>query len=193
MPRPRLYTDEERKERVNARTLAAYAKHRVDPQWREQQKMQHATMEWKERRAVIARRWREKQKLKRQAQPDFDAHLRAEGRRYARQEQVRDPALYKIRHKVYRQRYGAKLRGLEHTLTIEDLAPLLVKPCHYCGKETPHNQWQSIDRANNDEGYVQGNVVPACWRCNSLKHTTPYEEFVERIGGITHAKKPQVA
>ena len=72
-----------------------------------------------------------------------------------------------------RYRAGAKRRGLEYTLTVEDVKGFLESPCYYCGKEPDRNLghyvlptddpefkkvWSAtkisgIDRINNARGY----------------------------------------
>jgi len=65
------------------------------------------------------------------------------------------------------------------------------KKCVYCGvkesdliyltdKYNSRSDRLSIDCMNNDLGYVKGNLVLCCWRCNALKSDVfTYEEMRE--------------
>ncbi|NDB82209.1 MAG: hypothetical protein EB127_05625 [Alphaproteobacteria bacterium] len=69
-------------------------------------------------------------------------------------------------------------------LNFEEFQQLVTKPCHYCNliKEDEAN---GIDRVNNDIGYTKENCVPACWRCNRMKHFYHPEFFLEKCKIIT--------
>lgn len=70
---------------------------------------------------------------------------------------------------------NAKARQLSWGITNAFAEMLMQQPCHYCGQVgTP---FVGIDRKDNDEGYFEENVVPACKRCNWAKGTSTYEEF----------------
>jgi hypothetical protein len=59
---------------------------------------------------------------------------------------------------------SAKTRGLEHLITIEDV--VIPEKCPCCSQPMFSH---SLDRINNDLGYVKGNVAVICWPCNSNK------------------------
>ena len=78
----------------------------------------------------------------------------------------------------------AKKKGLEFSITATDL--VLGGACPCCNgkmevrtgptKPGPTPYSPSIDRLDNDIGYVPGNVAIICWRCNELKrNATPQE------------------
>jgi hypothetical protein len=69
-------------------------------------------------------------------------------------------------------------------LNFEEFQQLVTTPCHYCNliKEDEAN---GIDRVNNDIGYTKDNCVPACWRCNRMKHFYHPEFFLEKCKIIT--------
>jgi len=69
-------------------------------------------------------------------------------------------------------RTGAKDRGIDFALTIQEYADLISKPCHYCGAE--HD---GIDRVDSKLGYHRTNVVPCCYPCNKAKSNKSIEEF----------------
>jgi hypothetical protein len=69
---------------------------------------------------------------------------------------------------------NAKKRGIDFSLSIQDYANLISKPCHYCGADHV-----GLDRVDSDLGYHQTNVVPCCYRCNKAKSNSSYKEFKE--------------
>jgi hypothetical protein len=81
---------------------------------------------------------------------------------------------------IYNQyRCGAMSRGLEFTLTRDEVSELVRSPCHYCGQEP--SPIVGIDRVDNLRGYVAGNVVPCCRKCNRAKDVYSQSEFMHWI------------
>ncbi len=92
-------------------------------------------------------------------------------------------------------RRSAQARNLAFELSDERLDALFQGPCHYCGAEPSQVSitrksrsapfvYNGIDRLDNSRGYVEGNVVSCCGRCNRAKGTMSREEFlawVERV------------
>lgn len=84
-------------------------------------------------------------------------------------------------------RGSAKARGLNHTITREDLTALWEQQAGKCfwlgvpmgGAALPnrHPSKVSLERLRNDEGYVRGNVVLACAFANMGRSDTPAAEF----------------
>lgn len=86
---------------------------------------------------------------------------------------------------------GAKKRGYKFSLTKDEVKNLIISGCSYCGKlpdEEPVSQktvgkfvkpfyFNGIDRLNNKEGYIEGNVVTSCFVCNRAKRELPLEVF----------------
>lgn len=90
----------------------------------------------------------------------------------------------KYRWRGYRGRCIHKNR--EFDLTYEEFESMLLSPCHYCGgmDKFKNARINGIDRVDNEAGYVPGNCVPCCVRCNSAKGTGKLEDFlawIERI------------
>ena len=80
---------------------------------------------------------------------------------------------------------SARARELEFTLTQEQFEEFWGRPCDYCGREIED---VGLDRVDNKKGYVVGNVVPCCWRCNVMKAQLSREEFLahcQRIVALT--------
>ena len=86
---------------------------------------------------------------------------------------------------LWSARARAKKRGLEFNLTVEDImipavCPVLGIPIiHYLGDGDGARRPESpsLDRINNDLGYVQGNVIVISWRANRLKNDASIEEL----------------
>jgi hypothetical protein len=85
---------------------------------------------------------------------------------------------------------NARKRGLEFSLTADELYKLAKQPCHYCGGAPEKRVFGTMsytedlsgwDRIDNNKGYVTGNVVPACKICNRIKWTFSIDDY------ITHA------
>jgi hypothetical protein len=83
----------------------------------------------------------------------------------------------------------AKERNLEFALNKHDFKKLTEMSCYYCGTD-PHYVIKSrsgngdyiytgIDRLDSSKGYIDGNVVPCCGRCNVAKNNFTVEEFYE--------------
>lgn len=82
-------------------------------------------------------------------------------------------------------RERAKRNGKAWTLSWIEFASLIKMDCHYCGKE-PSRQFKrngavliysGLDRKNNRKGYIQGNVVACCSRCNTSKGAKRMSDF----------------
>jgi hypothetical protein len=82
-------------------------------------------------------------------------------------------------------------RELPWTITDDEADDLIVSDCRYCGKSSKLAEDRStvqstrglngIDRIDSSLGYVPGNVVSCCGRCNAGKWTDSYAEFVAWI------------
>jgi hypothetical protein len=61
-------------------------------------------------------------------------------------------------------------RQIEWLLCFEEYAQLIEQPCHYC--KTSLETWggTSLDRINNDLGYIITNVLPCCGTCNNIRN-----------------------
>lgn len=104
------------------------------------------------------------------------------------------PGGWRLRAKARMIFLDTKERGV--TLAMEQVLALLQLPCHYCGLEPnwgpakevetgvcrPAKQPMGLDRKDPTlrPGYTPENVVPCCWPCNSSKHDSSYEFYVEK-------------
>ena len=74
-------------------------------------------------------------------------------------------------------------------LNFEEFKTIVTLPCHYC-KLIKEDEANGIDRLNNDIGYTKENCVPACWKCNRMKHFYNPEFFLEKCKIILKEKIP---
>jgi len=78
----------------------------------------------------------------------------------------------------------AERDGIEINLLDADIAALICQNCHYCGTPGSVEKPVGIDRKDNDQGYIHGNVLPCCSMCNYLKGTYPYVCFLRKCREI---------
>lgn len=78
---------------------------------------------------------------------------------------------------------SAKARGLDFNLDEEDLVPpencphCGIKLRTYIGEGSKGNDALSVDRLDNNKGYIKGNIAIVCWRANNLKRDATVEEL----------------
>lgn len=107
--------------------------------------------------------------------------------------------------RVYK--YSAKNRGLEFSLTDDQIRNIAKQDCHYCGapaerkwtgavpskheQRDEHNAFvgNGVDRKNSTEGYTLTNSLPCCWSCNTAKNAMSYDEFISHVERIFSHKK----
>lgn len=96
---------------------------------------------------------------------------------------------------VYFARVSAKKRGLDFSISDEDVIAIASSSCVYCGspptrefKQNPSSHGafvcNGIDRVDNGKGYIAGNVVACCKPCNMMKHTMSREDFLSHVQRI---------
>lgn len=89
---------------------------------------------------------------------------------------------------------GARDRGFDMLLSNAQLRFICPLPCVYCGTSGSNSMkgrrggrstsevilaYNGIDRVNSTIGYVPGNLVPCCWRCNLAKSDAVLADFIE--------------
>jgi len=88
---------------------------------------------------------------------------------------------YQHQFTVYQK--SAKRKNRIFNLTKKLFKTLLSQPCYYCGSQPLKGGRNGIDRLDNNTGYIKGNCVSCCKKCNFMKSNTGAKEF------ITHCKK----
>lgn len=91
---------------------------------------------------------------------------------------------------IYKMAKGAKDRGYEFDLSREKVYSLIKSNCYYCSIE-PSGIYKAckerdlvfngIDRIDNSKGYIDDNVVPCCFDCNSMKSIKDLPLFLSKI------------
>ena len=78
----------------------------------------------------------------------------------------------------------AERDGIEINLMDSDITDLICQECHYCGEPAKVEKPNGIDRKDNDQGYIHGNVLPSCSTCNYAKGTNGYFAFLRKCREI---------
>ena len=91
-----------------------------------------------------------------------------------------------LSHRYHNSRNSAKRRGYTFNLTKKEYKKITNSNCIYCNGTDGNEKYQyvGVDRVNNNEGYILGNVVPCCRICNSMKSNLSYYQFIIHIGKI---------
>jgi len=78
-----------------------------------------------------------------------------------------------LSRKYYKLKASAKKRGKEFKLSFEDFKNIKkLNICFYCKNNYLVNPFvKTIDRVNNNKGYIKENCVLACFSCNVFKRT----------------------
>lgn len=78
---------------------------------------------------------------------------------------------------------NAVLKGRPFKITLEHVTTLVTSPCAYCHTFV-EGEAIGIDRVDNKRGYNMSNVVPACARCNYMKHAYSKAFFLAHCKAI---------
>lgn len=83
-------------------------------------------------------------------------------------------------------------RGKAFDLPRDTFDSMRRKRCDYCGRLPSALRLNGIDRVVNSQGYVEGNCVPCCVRCNRWKYTRSASKFLAQCAsvGSHHATFP---
>ena len=79
-----------------------------------------------------------------------------------------------------RLKSGAKRRNLDFKITLEDVKTICSENCFYCNDDKSI----SIDRVDNEIGYIEGNCVSCCTMCNMMKKNFTKDDFLEKVKQI---------
>lgn len=98
------------------------------------------------------------------------------------------------RYKTNSIKTGAKRRKIEFAITYEDVEKLMVTHCPVLGIELNYNlltnkskvlsNSPSLDRINNDKGYLPGNIIIVSQLVNRVKTSLTLQEIPEVMGKI---------
>ena len=97
---------------------------------------------------------------------------------------------YEIADKFINLTNSAKSRNKEFNLTLTSVRNLLKsKKCYYTGVELTRGKHGnlSIDRVDNDKGYVKGNVVACDTTFNKLKDDLTVDQIKAMYKGLSKA------
>lgn len=93
-------------------------------------------------------------------------------------------AIHSLTAKFNQIRSSARSRGIEFNLTEAQYIDCGYD-CYYCGS----NSYGGLDRVDSDNGYVKGNIVACCSRCNYMKNDMSQDSFYEHVTRICAHKK----
>jgi DNA-binding transcriptional ArsR family regulator len=94
---------------------------------------------------------------------------------------------------------GARMRGLSMELSLAQVKFIVSLPCFYCGEAPLNNltgrkhgrstqktvlKYNGIDRVDSQQGYMTGNVLPACHMCNRAKSDSAISDFVSWLSRL---------
>ena len=80
----------------------------------------------------------------------------------------------KAKYDAKRRSSGAK----EFSLTYESYLDIICRRCTYCNGDISQEAGSGLDRIDNEQGYIPGNVNPCCASCNRRRaKTMSAEEF----------------
>ena len=98
----------------------------------------------------------------------------------------------------WKARHSSARRGHPFDMTVEQFGELMSQPCHYCDgapatprcsslKSAHRNGLRNgIDRVDSSLGYVEGNCVPCCCKCNRMKLDHSVTDFLDHVSAIHH-------
>lgn len=69
-------------------------------------------------------------------------------------------------HRFFKSLDSAKRRGLSWSISLEQFTELLAQPCFYSPNHIKGETGSGLDRIDNMKGYITGNVLPCCAKCN---------------------------
>lgn len=117
-----------------------------------------------------------------------DFGLRASNRRMDAQEALES--------RVYSQcKSQAKKRGIRFDLDKKYVIKYIHRNCAYCDSPPSNTmkmahvigelRYNGLDRFDSTRGYVEGNVLACCWKCNNMKSNMTFFDFMEQVALIS--------
>lgn len=88
----------------------------------------------------------------------------------------------------------ARIRNIEFSLDRDTARILMTSPCNYCGVLGSSYKIRTasvngIDRIDSSIGYIGGNVVACCKKCNLAKHTMGAQEYIDHCQAVINYRK----
>lgn len=71
------------------------------------------------------------------------------------------------KYKTYQK--GAVSRNYEWSITEDEFNSIIKQACYLCGLQSDNNNYNGIDRYDNNKGYILDNCRSCCGHCNLLK------------------------
>ena len=85
---------------------------------------------------------------------------------------------------------SAKSRDLEMQISFEQYAEIIKESkCYYCDASLVGTTGSSLNRIDNNKGYLVENVKPCCGTCNSIMNNYSIEELSNRVYKIVARMK----
>jgi hypothetical protein len=117
------------------------------------------------------------------ASPEGRSRYNAEAQRYKKQALAKQPTRERARKMFYHAQARAMRRGLEFAISLDAILATCGSHCPILGielewaasKRTDHSP--TLDRLDNAQGYVLGNVLVMSWRANRLKSDGSAQEL----------------
>lgn len=87
-----------------------------------------------------------------------------------------------IKGKYNQLKANSKPRGLEVQISFEQYTEILKEnKCYYCDMSLTGTAGCSLNRVDNNKGYLIDNVKPCCKFCNSIMNNFTKEELKNRV------------
>ena len=86
-----------------------------------------------------------------------------------------------VSHKYSQYMSGAKKRGYEFSITLEEFTAHYYLDCCYCGDKV---DGIGLDRVDNTKGYTSDNIVACCENCNRLKMDRDLPDWINHMKKI---------
>jgi hypothetical protein len=110
-------------------------------------------------------------------------------RNLTKEKEVRDTTLREL-FKDYRK--SAKKKNLDFFLSLNMFLTFVNSRCFYCDSDFSNSKgyrqdltirvwYNGIDRIDNSKGYIEGNIVTCCWKCNQWKKADSIDDFLSHV------------
>lgn len=101
-----------------------------------------------------------------------------------KREREEKPIYCKLKTMVYRSRVRAKKKGIDHSISLEDVVytercPVLDIPLNWFSQKYAQDDSPSLDRVIPERGYIKGNVIIISNKANRIKQNATSEEILK--------------